>query len=163
MRPKGSAELLQGRRVAAAAMFARNVNRHQVCKALGVSYSTSCLWFKAWSTCGVAALAPKPRLARRRKLSPAQLRKVESMLLQGASKAGVPDDTWTCPRVRTWILERFQVDYHVNHLGRLLKQLGMSPRYPKRRALERDEKQVENFRKRVWPAKKRGPAKKALA
>jgi hypothetical protein len=77
------------------------------------------------------------------------------MLLQGAQAAGYPTDLWTCPRVADVIRSRFGVQYHADHVGRLLHSLGWSPQKPQRRAVERDEEQVQTWIKQEWPRVKK--------
>ena len=55
------------------------------------------------------------------------------------------------------IESRFGVGYHVDHVGRLLDQLGWSPQKPARRALERDEVAIGNWVKQDWPRVKKTP------
>jgi transposase len=55
-------------------------------------------------------------------------------LLQGAVKAKFSNDLWTCPRVCQLIRRRFGVQYHVDHIGRLLRSMDWSPQKPQRRA-----------------------------
>ena len=58
-------------------------------------------------------------------------------------------DVWTCPRVV--IARRFGVQYHVDHLSRLLRALGWSPQKPQRQAIERDEQAIRGWIKNTWP------------
>lgn len=107
----------------------------------------------------MSGLASQPRPPRTRRLTPEQLRQLEQVVLNGAKAAGFPDDTWTCPRVQQWIKAKLSVDYHVDHLSKLLRALGLTTRYPKRRAMERDESKIEAFRTKTWTANKRGAEK----
>jgi transposase len=44
-------------------------------------------------------------------------------------------------------------------MGRLLRSLGWSPQKPQRRAVERDEAEIQRWVKEEWPrAKKKPPA-----
>lgn len=45
----------------------------------------------------------------------------------------------------------FQVEYRVDHIGRLLPSLGWTPQKPKRRARERDEERIRGWVRKVWP------------
>ena len=85
------------------------------------------------------------------------------MLVEGACAAGYDTDLWTCRRVTELIRERFDVSYHANHVGRLLHELGFSPQQPRRRARERDEATIEQWRKRDWPRIKKRDADFKLA
>ena len=57
----------------------------------------------------------------------------------------------------TVIARRFQVRYHVDHLGRVLHAMGWSPQLPARRALERDEAAIAQWIKVRWPQVKKTP------
>jgi transposase len=83
---------------------------------------------------------------------------LEQALLAGAQAAGFDNDLWTCPRVAQLIRQRFDIGYHVDHLGRLLRSLGWSPQRPERRARERDEVQIGRWIKEQWPRIKKKPA-----
>lgn len=156
MRPVGSAEQLAGRRLAAAEMFRQGWSPADVSKAMGVAYSAAWNWHKAWKKKGMDGLAPKPRPPRQRRLTPSQLQRLQKAIVGGALKAGFADDTWTCPRVQQWIREKFGVEYHVDHLSKLLRSLELTPQLPRRQAQERDEAAAQRFRKKVWPRLKKG-------
>jgi len=49
------------------------------------------------------------------------------------------------------IAHRFGVRYHVDHIGRLLRSLGFTPQKPTRRAIERDEAEIQRWLKEQWP------------
>ena len=161
MRPVGSAEELAGRRKAAAKLFEKNWNANQVATAFGVSYAAAWNWRQEWRRGGVRNLAPKPRPPRARRLTRRQCHQLRNAILRGARAAGFSDDTWTCPRVQQWIKNTLDVDYHVDHLSKLLRALKLTSRFPKRRALERDDAKVENFRTVFGPLKKGARRKSA--
>jgi transposase len=50
----------------------------------------------------------------------------------------------------------FGVVYHPTHVGRFLKALRWSPQKPVRRARQRDETAIAQWREDRWPAIKRG-------
>lgn len=121
MRPRGSAEVLAARRKAAGAMFEEGWNPAEVSQTLGVAYSAAWNWHKAWKDRGIAGLEPTPYPPKARRLTSRQLERLRKAILAGAMAAGFPDDTWTCPRVRSWIERTFGVTYHVDHLSKLLR------------------------------------------
>jgi transposase len=53
------------------------------------------------------------------------------------------------------IRQAFDVEYHVDHLGRLLRSLGWTPQKPERQARERDEAAIRRWVKVDWPRIKR--------
>jgi transposase len=85
------------------------------------------------------------------KLDSSDLRKLEKSLLKGSKKAGYPTDLWTCPRIAQLIQSLFGVRYHVDHIGRILHDLGWTPQKPERRAIERNETRIKEWTKVDWP------------
>jgi transposase len=84
---------------------------------------------------------PTPRL------SDAQLRKLERLLLQGAKAHGWHNQLWTADRVARLIRQRFGIAYHPEHVRKVLKQrLGWTSQKPRRRARERNDKEVERWK-----------------
>lgn len=61
------------------------------------------------------------------------------------------------PRVAQVIRRRFGINYHVDHIGRLLRSLGWTPQRPTGRALERDEERIQRWIKQQWPGIKKKP------
>jgi len=84
-------------------------------------------------------------------------RELERALLKGAMAAGFATDLWTCPRVARLLRDRFGVNYHVDHVGRLLHALGWSPQKPERRAVERNEADIQRWIRETWPRVKKTP------
>jgi transposase len=54
------------------------------------------------------------------------------------------------------IRKEFGVSYHPAHVSRLLKALRQSLQKPQRRANQRDEETIENWKKQRWPQLKKG-------
>jgi transposase len=78
------------------------------------------------------------------------------LLARGAEAFGFRGDVWTARRVTELIRREFGVRYHFNHVGNLLRQAGWSPQKPLRRASQRNEAAIEQWRTERWPALKRG-------
>jgi len=151
MRPKGSAAELEVRRRLAVGMLAKGMSTRKVAELIGASESSVKRWKAAWKKGGVAALAAKPHPGRPPRLSSAQLRRLEKLLLRGPIAAGYSTDLWTCPRIAEVIVQRFGVRYHEAHVWKLLRKLGWSCQRPERRARERDEAAIRRWRERDWP------------
>ena len=155
MRPPGTPEELQRRRLRAMELLRQGYAPVEVARMVGAERRSVRRWNAAYRQRGQAALAARPAPGRPAKLPPVRLRTLERHLLRGAKAAGFPTDLWTCPRVAQWIEQRFAVHYHVDHISRLLHTLGWSPQKPARRALERDEEQIQRWVKHTWPALKK--------
>ena len=63
---------------------------------------------------------------------------------------------WTCERVAIVIRKEFAVSYHPAHVSRLLKALRQSLQKPQRRAEQRDEETIDNWKQKKWPSLKKG-------
>ena len=76
-------------------------------------------------------------------------------MAQGAEAHGFRGNVWTCERVAL-VIREFGVSYHPAHVSRLLKKLRLSLQKPERRADQRDEEAIDNWKEKKWPALKKG-------
>lgn len=149
---------MEERRMRAADLFRKGVIPAEVARQLGVSHQVASDWRKVWRDGGRAALRGKGRAGRPRKLSAAQLRKVEKALKKGAEANGYTTDLWTLPRAAELIEQVTGVSYHPGYVWYILrKQLGWTWQRPSRRATERDDKAIEQWIKERWPQLKKEP------
>lgn len=155
MRPVGTPDELQRRRLRAVALLAQGHPPVEVARMIGADRRSVRRWKAAYRKKGRQALESRPASGRPPKLPASQTRRMERELLRGAKAAGFDTDLWTCPRVAQLIERRFRVHYHVDHIGRLLHSLGWSPQRPARRAIERDEEGIRQWTKQTWPALKK--------
>jgi transposase len=141
MRPKGTAAELERRRRRAVGLVNQGESPTTVARILGVRTASLHRWRRmARQPHGLDA---KPISGRPRQLSDYHLRKLEHLLLQGAKKHGWPNQLWTADRVARLIRERFGVSFHPEHVRKILKQrLGWTSQKPRRKARERDDKEV---------------------
>ncbi|MGH9477578.1 MAG: IS630 family transposase [Terriglobales bacterium] len=155
MRPTGSGEELERRRVRALALLKSGLMPVEVARRVGVERRSVRRWKAAAREGGTAAVRARPTPGRPMKLTATERRRLAALLLKGAQAAGFATDLWTCARVAQVIRRRFQVRYHVNHVGRLLHGLGFSPQKPARRALERDAEAIRRWIQVEWPRVKK--------
>jgi transposase len=85
------------------------------------------------------------------KLDKGQRKRLVRLLLQGAMAHGYRTNLWTTVRIAEVIQREFGVEYHRDHVGRLMHSLQWSPQKPERRALERDEEAIARWKRRDWP------------
>jgi transposase len=122
-----------------------------VARVLGVPRSTVTRWVKLDQQPDGLAAKPHPGSARR--LSAEQHRQLARLLLEGAKAHGWSTDLWTTARVAALIERHFGTRFHHDHVGRMLhERLNWSPQKPERRARERDEAAIENWRQVRFPA-----------
>jgi transposase len=79
---------------------------------------------------GPAALAAKLVLGRPRKLGEAECRRLLKLLRKGPKVHGHPTDRWTLKQIARLIHREFGVEYHPNHVWRLLRRCGWSRQIP---------------------------------
>lgn len=157
MRPAGSPEELEQRRVRGIALLKEGLTPVDIAQRLGVDRRSVRRWKAAHREHGASGIAARPAPGRPSALNEKQKRRLEQLLLKGAMAAGFLSDLWTCPRVAQVIRDRFDVTYHVDHVGRLLHSLGWSPQKPQRRAIERDEQTIKQWIRERWPRVKKTP------
>jgi len=158
MRPTGSPSQLENRRYEAVALLEEGYQPVEVAKRLGVDRRSVRRWKASKIKKGFSALKAKPSPGRPSQLQSKQKDRLRQKILKGAKVCGFPTELWTCPRVAELIRREFGVQYHVDHVSRLLHSLGFSPQKPERRAMERDEEGIRRWVKGRWPNVKKKPA-----
>lgn len=157
MRPVGTPDELERRRLRGITLLEQGYQPVEVAHMLGVDRRSVRRWNAAFRKKGEGALHKRPVPGRPVKLDAKARKRLERILLAGAQKASFATDLWTCPRVAQVIRERFGVEYHVDHVGRLLHSMGWTPQKPQRRAIERDEEAIQGWIKHEWPRIKKKP------
>ena len=155
MRPSGSPEQLERRRLQALRLLRGGLSPVEVARQVGVDRRSVRRWKAAARHGGLKALSAKPAAGRPRRLGTKELQCLRRWLLVGAQAAGLGTDLWTCPRVAWLIEQRLGVHYHPAHVSRVLHGLGFSPQKPTRRAVERDEARIRAWIEQDWPRVKK--------
>jgi transposase len=144
MRPIGSAEELQRRRLRAVELVQQGESPEDVARFLGCGRSSVYTWVKLARE-DLGKLAAKPHPGRTPLLGEAERQRLEELLLQGARAHGWRTDLWTAARVADLIERHFRVAFHPEHVRKILKRkLNWSSQKPQRRAKERDEAAIEH-------------------
>ena len=156
MRTKRDLEAIEVRRLEGARLLKRRVPQAEVARQLGVSRQAVSKWGRQLDEANGAVGKLKAKaLGRPRQLDAAQCCALRRMLLKGALAAGFANELWTVKRVRQLVLRQFGVAY--SHAGgwELLRGLGFSPQKPEKRALQRDEHAIAEWKRKTWPALKK--------
>jgi transposase len=157
MRPHGSPKALEERRRRAVALLGQHRSLHEVARRIGCNPSSVMRWRNAMRRGGADALRAKPAPGRPCRLTRRQKERLVGLLLQGAMAHGYRTELWTTLRIAELIRRHMGVAYHRNHVGKLLHDLGWSHQKPERRALERDEEAIAQWKRGVWPRLKKTP------
>jgi len=144
MRPVGTAEELQRRRLRAVELVQQGESPEDVARFLGCGRSSVYTWVKL-ARQGPEKLAAKPHAGPKPRLSAEQLRELEELLLEGPKAHGWRTELWTAGRVQEVVRRHFGLDYHPEHVRKIVKRkLGWTSQKPQRRARERDEAAIDH-------------------
>jgi transposase len=146
----------EGRRLRALELKERGWKQTQIADALGVTEGAVSQWMKRAREEGAEGLRHKPPPGATPRLSEGERAKLPELLAQGAEAHGFRGEVWTCERVAIVIRREFGVSYHPAHVSRLLKALRHSLQKPQRRANQRDEEAIEDWKDKRWPSLKKG-------
>ena len=158
MRPQGSPAELEQRRLRAIDLLQRDLPVHVVAERLGVDRRSVRRWKRAHRRQGRAGLRARLATGRPPKLDATQRRRLARLVIAGPEAAGYRTGLWTCRRVVDLIRRQFNVVYHPDHVGRLLRACGFSPQRPQPRAKERDDQRVRQWVLHDWARVKKTPA-----
>ena len=157
MRLAGSADLIEQRRRTALTLLDEGLSLHEVARIVECHASSVLRWRDAREKSGSEVFVVKTSPGRPRRLSEKDLRKLEKLLLKGPLAFGYRTDLWTTQRIADVIEQEFGVKYHRDHIGRVMKKMGWSPQKPERRAMERDEERIREWKEKEWPRIKKAP------
>ena len=144
-------EALEAFRLAAVRLHKNGVPVRTIAESFGVTTEAVYIWLKKARTKGLRSLrstkapGPEPALTRE------QYTELLRCMRRPASEFGYATDLWTGPRVAHWIKRRFGVQYHPKHMPRFLRRLGLVQKFPERRALEQDPREVRRWKKHRLP------------
>lgn len=94
--------------------------------------------------------APGRTGARRRNCRP-RIKRLTTLLLDGATAQGYATELWTLARVAQVIEREFGVSYCTTGVWLLLGRLGWSCQKPERQARERNDAEIARWRRVTWP------------
>jgi transposase len=139
MRPIGTAEELQRRRLRAVELVEQGESPDEVARFLGCGRSSVYTWVKL-ARQSLGALAARPHPGPKPRLGAEQLKELEGLLLKGAKAHGWRTELWTAARAAELIERHFRIHFHPEHVRKLLKlRLRWTSQKPQRKARERDE------------------------
>ena len=148
------------KRLRAGRMLLAGKRPAEVALAVGVARQTMYTWKRLLDEGGIAALRAVPGRGRPAKLDEAQLEEVRRVVLQKPTEHGFGTDLWTLKRVGSVIKRLYCVQFGQTQIWRILGALGFSAQKPEKRAIERNEDAVRQWKRRTWPGLKKKPSEK---
>lgn len=158
MRLKGSAEVLLARRQKAIALLEEEqLSLNEIARQIGCNASSVMRWRDRWYSKGKEGLQVLASPGRPTKMNDRQRAQLLQFLLKGPLAFGWQTDIWTTRRVADLIQKKFSIDFHYTHVARLLHGMGWSPQKPERRAIERNEEAIQEWKVTDWKRIKKKP------
>jgi transposase len=131
-----------------------------IARAVGMHRTAITKWLRWFDVDGIEGLRTRVNAGRSPRLSMEQRQEVARVVEAGPQAAGFRSGVWTGALVGEWIRERFGVEYHPQHIPRMLHQLGFSVQRPRKRLARADLKAQGLWLRKALPAikKKQPPA-----
>lgn len=139
---------LEARRRKAAEYFMAGKTKYWVANHFKVSFPASGEWYQRWKDDTLEAQKP----GKKEKLSPEQKKGLSRMILKNPIRYGYETQLWTLDRITSCVRKEFNVSYKPRSLSHMLHMLGFSCQKPERRAKERNEKKIAEWKRSKWPA-----------
>jgi putative transposase len=146
--------MLEERRKRAVQMIVVDgASKSEVARAVGVSLTSVKSWCRAYAKGGKAldVLDSRRRAGRPSRMSGEQLDRLGNMLLRGAEHHGYDVDLWTTGRVAALIEEKFGIQYHPDHVRKILHGMDFSSQKAEGWAREHDERKVRDWVRDTLP------------
>ena len=142
---------LEGYRFAAIKLRKHNIPVKTIADSLCVTTEAVYVWLKKARTQGSRSLKSSKALGPAPALKEKHFEEILKALRLPATAMGYSTDLWSGPRLRHFIKHRFKIEYHRKHMPRFLRRLGLNFKFPERRALEQDPKEVRLWKKERLP------------
>ena len=127
-------------------------------EALGVTRGAVSQWVGQARAGGSQALRRRKAPGRQPKLSAQQRAQLPELLGRGPAAYRFSGEIWTRWRVGQVVQRGFGVVYDPSQVGRILKGCGWSRQKPARRATQRNEAAIADWRGRRFPELKKDPS-----
>ncbi|MGH8612118.1 MAG: winged helix-turn-helix domain-containing protein [Gammaproteobacteria bacterium] len=147
--------MIEARRRQALRLLEEDYSLNEVGRMVGCAPSSVMRWRDSLQDGGEEALKVRFSPGRPPTLSPTQRKRLVKRLLKGAMANGFSTELWTAARVASLIGKAYRVHFHRSHVARVLHELGFSCQKPERRALERDEARIDEWKRKDWPRVKK--------
>lgn len=124
-----------------------------IAKTLGYHRSAVYQWLKRYADAGEAGLAYRKIPGARPKLSASQKKKIfDIVTMKNPLQLKFPFALWTGGMVRQLIIDQFGVTLSEGTVVRILKEMGLTPQKPLRRAWQQNPERVDKWTKEEYPA-----------
>lgn len=136
----------QWRRLRAWEQFQQGWKQKDIAVAFAVTEGAVSQWITRAKQQGAEALNERKAPGANSKLTPEQKAHLPPLLLRGAEAFRFCGDAWTCERIASVIQSEFGVTYSPNHIRVILRDCGWSYQTPKRRATQRKDDAIKEWK-----------------
>lgn len=143
---------LEERRHKAAELFKANeLSQAAIARELEVSQASISKWHATWQANGVDALNAKPHPGPGRSITTEDEQKLLEAIKLSPTAWGFTTDRWTSKRIADVCQRVLHIEYHPDHVRKLMRALGYSPQKPRKKAVERDEAAIQAWLETTQP------------
>lgn len=146
---------LERRRIAAGRMFDRGKSQYAVAKHYGVSTAATNQWYAAWKKEGQEGLCSKGHPGFRSQYTKEKKEELKRLILARPSALGYASDFWTIARIRSAAQKKLGITLGTKRTWATIISLGFSVQKPIRRAKERNEKVIRDWKRTEFPKLKK--------
>jgi transposase len=142
----------------AARYFEKGTKQADIARKLKVTRAAVSQWHSVWEEQGREGLKSKGCPGMESRLTEQDVQKVKKALIKGPLVFGYETDLWTLTRIGALITKVAKIQYHPAHVWKILRAMNFTSQKPERRARERDEENIRDWKEHVFPEiQKRGP------
>ncbi len=134
---------------------AKGYTQEAIADALGVGQSTISRWLSQYREEGKSSLEYPNVGGRTRVITPEECEELRDFLARGAEAYGFIGDFWSRPRVQELIRREFDIEYHVNTVGDLLRDMDITLQSPVTKHYRQKPEEVAEFKEKRLPAIKK--------
>lgn len=146
---------LERRRMAAGRMFGKGVSQYRVAKHFNVSTAAANHWHKAWKAKGEDGLISKGNPGFASVYTKEKKGNLKDLILKGPKRCGYDTDFWTVQRIAVAARKKLGIKLQITQTWRTIISLGFSCQKPERRAKERNERVIKEWRIGIFPRLKK--------
>jgi len=136
-------------------MFAKGKSRYAVAKHFNVSKTSARDWFRRWKADKKDGLKSKGHPGFPSQYTPEKKKELKKIILAGPTTYGYTTDFWTIDRIRAVAKKKLGVTLALKRTWLTMIDLGFSVQKPERRAKERNEKAITDWKLTEFPKLKK--------
>lgn len=147
--------VLEKRRISAGKMFERGVSQAAVSKKYDVSRAAVCQWYAQWRKNKKTGLLSRGAPGFDSQLTEKKKKQLKQIIMKGPIASLYDTDFWTIDRIRAVAQKKLKVNLGYTRIWNTVIGLGFSCQKPERRAKERNEKAIIDWKLKEFPRLKK--------